>query len=175
MGAMFEMIVDLNSFERERAINATIPSEAIDLDLETAKVVSDVEINGKLTKTAAATTLVGRLAGEMEILCDRCLEPQRRPFDVELDLEFVPKDVFASAANLELQPSELKLDAIPEDKIDLTEIAREQILLDIPQQFFCREDCQGLCQKCGTNLNSEDCDCDDTEIDPRWAVLKNLN
>ena len=175
LGAVFEMIVDLNSFERERAINATIPTGAIDLDLETAKVVSDVEINGKLTKTAASTTLVGRLAGEMEILCDRCLEPQLRSFDVELDLEFATKDAFGAAANLELQPNELKLDAIPEDKIDLTEIAREQILLDVPQQFFCREDCQGLCQKCGTNLNTEQCDCEENEIDPRWAALKNLN
>ena len=175
MGAVFEMIVDLNSFERERAINVTIPSADIDLDIENARIVSDVAIDGKLTKAAAATTLAGRLSGEVEMLCDRCLEPQRRPFDIELDLEFIPKDLFGSAPNLELQPDELKLDAIPEDRLDLAEIAREQILLDIPQQFFCEEDCQGLCQKCGTNLNLGDCDCADTGIDPRWAALKNLN
>ena len=175
LGAVFEMIVDLNSFERERAINATIPLTAIDLDIDNARIVSDVTIDGKLTKTSAAISLKGQLAGEMEILCDRCLEPQRRPFDVELDLEFIPKDLFGSASNLELQPDELKLDAIPEDSLDVVEIAREQILLDIPQQFFCKEDCQGLCQKCGTNLNLSECDCEDIEIDPRWAALKNLN
>ena len=59
--------------------------------------------------------------------------------------------------------------------IDLAEIAREQILLELPQQFFCKDDCRGLCEKCGRNLNLKDCDCEDDEIDPRWAALKNLN
>lgn len=169
------MIVDLNSFERERAIDETIPAGGLDLDLPNARVVGAIEIKGSLKKSAAATALIGRLTGELETDCDRCLEPQRRPIDIELDLEFVPDNSFGSEANLELQPGDLKLDALAEDKIDLNEIAREQILLDVPQQFFCKEDCQGLCQKCGVNLNAEQCDCEDSEIDPRWAALKNLN
>ena len=69
----------------------------------------------------------------------------------------------------------VELDEMEGSEIDLAEIAREQILLDLPQQFFCKDDCKGLCEKCGTNLNLKDCDCEDDEIDPRWAALKNLN
>ena len=169
------MNIDLNSFERVRRIDETLPAGEIDLDLPNAKVGEDVSLSGELEKTAASTTLKGRLAGAMEVSCDRCLEPERRPFDIELDLEFVPGKAFGADANLELHADDLKIDAIAEDLIDLTEIAREQILLDMPQQFFCREDCQGLCQKCGANLNENDCGCSESEIDPRWAALKNLN
>jgi uncharacterized protein len=51
---------------------------------------------------------------------------------------------------------------------------REQILLNLPEQVFCKEDCKGLCQKCGANRNLIDCKCDSDETDPRWAALKNL-
>ena len=169
------MIIDLNSFERERRIDETLPAGSIELELPNARVISDVAFEGELSKSAASTTLKGTLTGIVEINCDRCLEPQQRPMDVELDLEFVPERSFGAAPNLELQAGDLKVDAIPDDHIDTAAIAREQILLDIPQQFFCREDCQGLCQKCGTNLNETDCGCSETEIDPRWAALKNLN
>ena len=169
------MIIDLNSFEREHAIDETIPASGIDLELPNARLLGDVSIVGKLIKSAASTSLTGRSAAALEIDCDRCLEPRERVVDIELDIEFVPQGDFGSNANLEIGTEELKLDAIAENAIDLAEIAREQILLDVPQQFFCLENCKGLCQKCGTNLNLEDCDCSETEIDPRWAALKNLN
>ena len=169
------MIIDLNSFERERRIDEALPAGSIDLELPNARVASDVTLQGELSKSAASTALKGKLSGMLEIGCDRCLEPQQRPIDIELDLEFVPERSFGAESNLELQAVDLKLDAVPDDSIDTAAIAREQILLDIPQQFFCREDCQGLCQKCGANLNETDCECSDTEIDPRWAALKNLN
>ena len=169
------MIIDLNSFERERRIDETIPAGEVDLDLANTRVVSDLTLQGNVVKSAASTALNGKLSGTLEIDCDRCLEPQRRPIDIQLDLEFVPERSFGADANLELQAGDLKIDAVPDDSIDTAEIAREQILLDMPQQFFCREDCEGLCQKCGVNLNETDCGCSDTEIDPRWAALKNLN
>ena len=169
------MNIDLNSFEREKAIDETLPAEAVDLDLANARLASDVEISGTALKTAGGVGLTGRLTGTVEIDCDRCLEPVDVPIDIELDLEFAPKQQLGSDANLELRPDDLKLDAIEGGELDLAEIAREQVLLDLPQQYFCREDCKGLCEKCATNLNLKDCDCEDDEIDPRWAALKNLN
>lgn len=169
------MIIDLNSFEQGRRIDETISAGEIDLDLPNARIAADVVLKGELIKSAASTVLKGRLSGALEIDCDRCLEPQQRPIDIELELEFVPDSSFGADNNLELQAEDLNIDGVSGESIDTTEIAREQILLDMPQQFFCREDCQGLCQKCGTNLNETDCGCSDTEIDPRWAALKNLN
>ena len=170
-----EMNVDLNSFEREKAIDETLPVDTLDLEVVNARIASSVVVDAKAVKTAGIVTLVGRLAGTVEIDCDRCLEPVQRPFDIELDLEFVPNRQLGDVNNLELHLDDLKLDEIDGSELNLAAIAREQILLDLPQQFFCKEDCRGLCEKCGTNLNLKDCDCDDEEIDPRWAALKNLN
>jgi len=60
------------------------------------------------------------------------------------------------------------------DELDLTELVREQILLNLPEQTFCNPDCKGLCPKCGQNRNLIDCNCEENETDPRWAALKNL-
>lgn len=169
------MIIDLNSFDREKVIDETIEAESIELDIENANVVGPVDVRGLITKSSSGVSLTGRLSGAVEIACDRCLEPVSRPVDIELDLEFAPKDQLEGNADIELHADDMKLDAIEGSEIDLADIAREQILLDLPQQFFCKDDCRGLCEKCGTNLNLKDCDCEDDEIDPRWAALKNLN
>lgn len=169
------MNIDLNSFEREKAIDETLPMAGVDLELANARVVSAIRLDGKATKSAGVIALTGRLTGCVELDCDRCLEPVERPVDIELDLEFLPNQQLGDKANLELHSDDLKRDEIDGSEINLIDIAREQILLDLPQQFFCRDDCKGLCEKCGTNLNLKECDCEDDEIDPRWAALQNLN
>lgn len=168
------MNIDLNSFEREKAVDETLPLEALDLDLENARVTSAIQITGKTVKAAGIVVLTGRLTGTVEIDCDRCIGPVERAVDIELDLEFVPNRPLAEGS-VELHAADLKRDEIEGSEIDLADIAREQILLDLPQQFFCSDDCKGLCEKCGANLNLKDCDCEDNEIDPRWAALQNLN
>ncbi len=58
--------------------------------------------------------------------------------------------------------------------IKLIPILEEDILLNLPLQILCDEDCKGICPQCGTNLNSGKCTCDDEKIDPRLEALKNL-
>lgn len=60
------------------------------------------------------------------------------------------------------------------DKIDLKDDVREFALLSIPMKKLCKEDCKGLCYKCGADLNKEQCKCNKDEIDPRWKPLMNL-
>ena len=57
-------------------------------------------------------------------------------------------------------------------KTRLDEILIPELLLDMEMTVLCREDCKGLCPKCGKNLNDGDCGCDRREIDPRLAVLQ---
>jgi uncharacterized protein len=60
------------------------------------------------------------------------------------------------------------------DKIDIKSDVREFALLSIPMKKLCKEDCKGLCYKCGKDLNKEQCTCSAEEIDPRWKPLMNL-
>lgn len=58
--------------------------------------------------------------------------------------------------------------------IDADETLTEQILLELPLKHLCKEDCKGLCPKCGKDLNKESCSCDTSEPDPRFDVLRKL-
>lgn len=169
------MNIDLNSFEREKAIDGTLAAEAVDLDVEHAVIAEPVKITATFSKVDGGVNLTGRLNGSVQIDCDRCVEPIMRQFDIDLDLEFVPAEQLESGADLELHSADMKLDTLERGQLDLSAIAREQILLDLPHQFFCRPECKGLCEKCGANLNLGSCECSDEEIDPRWAALKDLN
>ena len=59
--------------------------------------------------------------------------------------------------------------------LDLDELVAMDILLELPTRFLCREDCKGLCPKCGTNLNESTCNCSqEKEVDSRLSVLLTL-
>ena len=59
-------------------------------------------------------------------------------------------------------------------QIDLGAIAREQILLAMPMDVVCKEDCRGLCSVCGQDLNAKECGCQRKVTDPRWAALQDI-
>lgn len=55
--------------------------------------------------------------------------------------------------------------------VDVLPLVRDTLIIEVPYQVLCQEDCQGLCDRCGCNLNHSSCQCDDAETDPRWAAL----
>lgn len=59
-------------------------------------------------------------------------------------------------------------------ELDISQEIRDLVILSLPYQLFCRENCRGLCAGCGANLNEEECRCESAEINPRWGVLKRL-
>ena len=59
------------------------------------------------------------------------------------------------------------------DSADLDEIIRTVFVLNLDSKLLCKEDCKGLCHRCGTNLNHGPCTCQ-KELDPRFAALKQL-
>ena len=60
------------------------------------------------------------------------------------------------------------------DQLDLAPLARDAVLLELPQAPLCQEDCQGLCPECGANRNEGDCGHATVPTDPRWAALDAL-
>jgi uncharacterized protein len=58
--------------------------------------------------------------------------------------------------------------------MDLVEPVREEFILSLPLRALCKEDCKGLCDQCGENLNQAKCTCEEAEIDPRFASLLQL-
>ena len=58
--------------------------------------------------------------------------------------------------------------------LDLDRIIYDEVLVNWPMKVLCREDCAGICKKCGQNLNHKTCDCEKTELDPRMAVIQDV-
>jgi uncharacterized protein len=149
--------------------------EEVELEEEGARLVADAELEGSATRKGEQVRLRGTIKTEVELLCDRCLAPERAPLAVEFDTSFIPREVEAvKADNVELRSEDLILSAYEGDAVDLDELVREQLLLALPSRHLCREDCKGLCQKCKANLNDNQCSCEQGEADPRWAALADL-
>ena len=149
--------------------------DEIKLEDETARLVSSAVVIGNAGLKGEEVRVRGAITTEVELLCDRCAAPSVGPLEVEFDARFIPQTKAAGETdNVELLPEDLGVAAYEGDAVDLDDLVREQILLALPSRNLCREDCKGLCQKCGANLNGEDCSCEQGEVDPRWAALADL-
>ena len=169
------MKVDLLSVTDEpRPYSFNIDKDEFDLETEGIKVIGDVEMIGEVRRNAAKTDVRGSVKVPLEIDCTRCLTPVRRELDVVFQIDFVDRAFLPESKETHLDGNDLDTDILEGDEIDLTEIAREQILLNLPETTLCREECKGICPTCGKDLNDGDCPCGEDEIDPRWATLKNL-
>jgi len=93
---------------------------------------------------------------------------------VKVEEEYFPTVDVVSGAPLAL-PEEPGVFTISEQHIlDLTEAIRQNAIVAIPMKPLCREDCAGICPKCGKDLNQGECGCPTEEVDPRWAKLLKL-
>lgn len=135
-----------------------------------------VQVKGNIRREAAGTSVSGTIEADASIACTRCAAAVEHKFSIPFDVRYTGDDeVDVQAESSEVDAAELDAAVIPESGLTLEELVREQILLSLPMQFFCRPDCKGVCTICGGNRNLIDCKCIDNEIDPRWAALKKLN
>jgi uncharacterized protein len=169
------MIIDLASAQTTpKPLTADVEGVQIDLAGE-GSVNGAAHFECEIFREGAKTHLRGTVTAEVDVLCTRCAEPLTKQLEIPFEDVFVNASEEPSEKDLEVPISDLDVELVADDQVDLTNIIREQILLNLPEQVLCKEDCKGLCPECGTNLNLKDCDCGDKDIDPRWAALKNLN
>lgn len=168
------MIIELASLGKSpKAIEAEFSPK--DIELAEVKLAENTSFKGQIYKDDRKTHLTGHIGTKIATACVRCLEPVSKSFEIDFE------DIFVDAADepkqdeLEVAAGDLDESLVIGGSIDLAEVVREQIILATDEPVLCREDCNGLCPKCGQNLNLIDCKCASDEIDPRWAALKNLN
>jgi uncharacterized protein len=127
-----------------------------------------------LPNTGGEIRVVGRLAVRMEAECDRCLDVAAYPVDVDFDLFYEPAKSGPEGPEVALDAGESEVDFYEGEGLELEDVLREQILLALPMQRTCREDCKGICPVCGQNRNLDECDCQVKTSDDRWEALRNL-
>jgi len=113
----------------------------------------------------------GSVKAAVSLTCSRCLNDFYYPVDLNFREEYVPVDETAPEGDQELSEDELDVGFYKGEEIDLSGIVKEQVLLEIPMKPLCRNDCQGICSRCGADKNVQSCNCKDDHIDPRLAPL----
>jgi uncharacterized protein len=146
--------------------------EEIVLDEEHVRLTDAPEVLGRVQRSGREVRLRGKLNARAEVDCDRCLKTVAVPVETDFDVAYVPAEDYARSEAAELQEEDLSLSVFDGATIDVDELVREQLLLALPARALCGEECKGLCPTCGANRNTNPCDCQSTEIDPRWAGLK---
>jgi uncharacterized protein len=111
--------------------------------------------------------------GSFDLLCARCVEPVSTPLKGNFDLIFRPQAADAEAGERSITPDETEIGYYEDSGLSLEDVVREQVLLSLPSRTLCKEDCKGLCPRCGQNLNLEPCKCIPT-ADPKWSALAGL-
>jgi uncharacterized protein len=108
----------------------------------------------------------GHIVAQVQAHCRRCLEPVAVSVDTDIGA------LFTSDADAADDPDSYPVvgDAT---LIDVTPAVREELILAVPQYVVCRDECRGLCPRCGGDLNAGPCGCA-PETDPRWQGLARL-
>jgi len=168
------MIIDLNKILPEgQEIKKNFKPAAIGLDIKEAIIKQDISLELQISKINRGFRFLGSLRGLINIQCARCLEFYPYPISTPFELVYLPL-AEAKEGEIELKDRDMNVSFLPEEKVDLRELVREQILLLLPMKPLCSEDCRGLCPRCGVNLNLKQCKCNSKRIDPRLEPLKKI-
>jgi len=160
-----------------------IPDEGLSLLYEEMPgVLADVDdcrpdgpVRGEvaLERVNDLVTLRGKLKARVVLACHRCLDEYTVPIEMAFSQVLVADESKTGGRDPQKE-EEQEVSQFDGIHIPLGEIFREQILLQLPMQALCREDCRGLCPGCGADLNREACRCQATVKTSPFAVLKKL-
>jgi uncharacterized protein len=160
--------------EQSTEFDFTIEADKVGLVEDNVKLESTVRISGFVKKQDEKIQVLGKLKTLLSINCDRCLTVVDRDFEIAVDAIYINTNYDNQSAEREIADIDLNVSVLESNELDFAFVAKEQILLELPTLFLCKDECKGLCQMCRVNKNVEDCNCNQTEIDPRWSALKKL-
>jgi len=134
------------------------------LELVQVPAGASVELDFRLESVVDGVLVTGEVHAPIQAECGRCLDPVEDDVDVDVQELFTYERVDAS----DEQP------LLVGDFIDLEPLVRDAIVLGLPANPVCAEDCPGLCATCGARLADVEDNHSHDELDPRWAALARL-
>ncbi|MEV6399528.1 DUF177 domain-containing protein [Streptomyces sp. NPDC051907] len=136
-----------------------------------------VELDLRLESVMEGVLVTGTARASAEGECVRCLEPLRQEVAADFQEMFSYPDADDRGRGRAAEPGDDAEDEsmifLEDGMFDLEPVLRDAVVLALPMQPVCREDCAGLCSQCGINLN-EDPDHHHDAVDIRWAALQGL-
>ena len=120
-------------------LHKTVEAEELGLVKADINCISPLDIKANIERFGNTVIAKSDVAATFGFLCARCLEP------VEM------KRVQHFYHDFEVNPNT--------EYIDLGDDIRQELILTSTPIVLCKEDCKGLCPRCGVNLNCEKCEC----------------
>ena len=139
---------------------------------EHAALEEPVSVDFTLTHDELDLRLGGFVETSIRYTCARCLKQLSRRLSTSFDLLYLPQPGGGPDEEIELKYEDMDVGFYDGVRLDVDLMVLEQIELAIPMRFICREDCRGLCHRCGADLNERTCGCPRDEPDPRLGVLR---
>jgi len=153
----------------QREVVRSVPAPA-DLGIEVLRVPegAPVEVDLRIEAVMEGVLVTGTARAGLEGECARCLEPISDEIEVRFQELFVYDD-------REVDPDEeLEVSKLQDDLVDLEPLLRDAVVLALPFQPLCEDDCPGLCVECGARLADDPDHTHGEPVDPRWAALATL-
>jgi uncharacterized protein len=153
----------------QREVSRTVPAPA-DLGIEVLGVPegSQVDLDLRLEAVMEGVLVTGTAQVVLEGECARCLEP------ISDDVEVRFQELFVYADQNVDPDEEFEVSTLQNDLVDLEPLLRDAVVLALPFQPLCQDDCPGLCPECGARLADDPDHGHDEPVDPRWAALSGL-
>jgi uncharacterized protein len=150
-------------------VSRTVPAPA-DLGIEVLGVPegSPVELDLRLEAVMEGVLVTGTATADLAGECARCLEPITDEIEVRFQELFVYEDQGVDP------DEELEVSMLQNDLVDLEPLLRDAVVLALPFQPLCSDDCPGLCTECGARLADDPDHTHGAPVDPRWAALSAL-
>ncbi|HEX9025682.1 MAG TPA: DUF177 domain-containing protein [Clostridium sp.] len=150
--------------DRSKKIDYTFEMPQFSFEGDIIKPIGSCEVVGVISSDSDMLIVNAKIKADLEMTCSRCLDTFIYPIDIDIEERFT--------TNSKSQDDEAIV--VMDDVLDITEIVETSIISTFPIQRVCKDDCKGLCQECGCNLNYNKCSCNKENVDIRFEALKGL-
>jgi uncharacterized protein len=153
----------------QREVSLSEPAPA-DLGIDVLRVAEGepVEIDLRLEAVLEGVLVTGSARAGLSGECARCLEP------ISDEIEVTFQELFLYDDDQAPFEEDDEVSMLEDDLLDLEPLLRDAVVLALPFQPLCRDDCPGLCTECGARLADDPDHAHEAAIDPRWASLASL-
>ncbi len=124
---------------------------------------SSIDASGRVYRSDDKLWIQMTYEGMVQFVCDRCLQVFDYAVNGQIKRQLSTRDEF-----------DVEWLVIKSEQIDLADAIVDDLVIELPIQLTCSDQCKGLCPTCGIDLNQSSCQCEEESIDPRLASLKDL-